>query len=261
MLILQDKIFISTRPAGNSKNLARLFERESAVLLEYPMIETVCKSLSPQEEDELKNIDLFHWLIFTSTNGIIFFFECLKKLTGTSLLPQSLKIGVIGKKTEETLNNFGYQASFKNPGTTSEDFANAFLTILKKSHRVNNIFLSLGNLARTVIEEKINTVANCTRIDVYETISPVHPDKKIKQQIECNNYHMLLFTSPSGLKNFMNLHPSLDTGKLQIACIGKTTANAAESMNIKPVIIAKTSTEAGLFESILLYYKSKKTIK
>jgi uroporphyrinogen-III synthase len=251
---LQDKVFISTRPRNESKELAELFSNAGATLLEFPMIEIQAATLSENEKEYFNGLTKFQWLVFTSANGVRYFFKNLKEIQSNTNLPETLQIAVIGNKTEKTLNEFGFSASFKNPGSTGEDFAESFIQEIKNGNTKPNILLALGNIARTVVHDELEKYASCTRINVYETTKPDSINKQVLKQIEDDNYALLIFTSPSGINNFLSLSDSLQKENIRIACIGETTAREARKNNITPKVIAKKSTTLGLFESISNFY-------
>jgi uroporphyrinogen-III synthase len=252
---LQDKVFISTRPKSESKELAELFSNAGATLLEFPMIQIQAATLSENEKEYFKGLAEFQWLIFTSPNGVRYFFKNLMEIQSNTNLPEALQIAVIGNKTEKTLNEFGFSASFKNAGYTGEDFAESFIPKLKDDDTKPNILLLLGNIARTVIQDKIAEYATCTRINVYQTTKPDSFGKQVLKQIENDNYALLIFTSPSGINNFLSLSNTIQKEDIRIACIGETTAREARKNDITPKVIAKKSTTLGLFESISNFYK------
>lgn len=253
--LLQNKIFISTRPEGQSGELVQLFTKAGATVIEMPLVKIEPKLLSENEKQYFKQLHNFNWLIFTSTNGVHCFFENLQEIQGNQILPESLQVAVIGNKTEQVLNSFGYKSAFTNPGSTGEDFAEYFVQKIQTENSKPNILLALGNIARNVIQNALNEFANCTRLNIYETKSPDYLDDKAIQLLLSDKYEMLLFTSPSGVKNFMKLSGNIQPEKLRIACIGETTSKAAIENNISPVVVAKNSTVADLFESVLNYYK------
>jgi uroporphyrinogen-III synthase len=97
-------------------------------------------------------------------------------------------------------------------------------------------------------------MANCIRIDFYTTVIPESVDQNIIQQIEENHYKMLIFTSPSGIKNFLKISRVKQPEKLRIACIGETTARTAKENNIEPLVVAEEASAKGLVNSIINYY-------
>lgn len=250
---LKNKVFISTRPQGQSDELARLFAGAGGRLIEMPLIQIQPAELSAEEKKWLSELEKFQWLVFTSPNGVRYFFETL----GSQKLPQSLQIGVVGNKTEKVLNQFGYHADFVNPGNTGEDFAEAFLREIKDEKKKPSVLLSLGNLARNVIEDKLKNYASCFRINIYETVSPENADENVLEMIKNDQYEMVIFTSPSGIENFLSLKNNIKKNRLRIASIGKTTAKSATENGIEPVVVAEEPSAKGLVQSIIKYYEQK----
>jgi uroporphyrinogen-III synthase len=251
---LKNKLFISTRPAGRSDEMKRLFENAGAKLLEMPLIKIEPLAISPENENRVKNIEQFDWLILTSANGVHFFFEKFNKISDNNNLPEKIKIAVIGNKTKNKLEEYGYQSDFTNPGNTAEDFSEAFLQHLQNEKEHPNVLLALGKLARTVIQEQLKNIANCTRIDLYTTVIPDTVDQNIMQQIKEDRYEMLIFTSPSGIKNFLKINGTKHIASLRVACIGETTARTAKENEIEPLVVAEDASAKGLVDSIINYY-------
>jgi len=245
--VLQNKLFISTRPKGQSDELRRLLATEGAGLMEMPLIEIRRLELSIQNKILLNKLEQFQWLIFTSPNGVRCFFTILKELE--VVLPSSIQIAVIGKKTGKTLNTFGYEPAFVNPGNTGEEFAAAFI-----QNTEPRILLALGNLARTHIQDELGDNAQCTRIDVYETVAPETIDEKTMERIQDDRYEMLIFTSPSAIQNFMKISKYIPAENIRVACIGQTTAREAQILGITPLAVAEDASAKGIVQSIIQYY-------
>lgn len=256
-LPLQNKLFISTRPTGASDELRFLLNEAGASLLEFPLIEIKPASLTSEEKQLFSRLEQFQWMILTSPNGVHYFFEILQEVTGTQKLPKSLQIAVIGKKTSKTLKKYRYTAAFVNPGSTAEDFAEPFARHIAAKNSKPKIVLPLGNLARTVIQDHLEKLADCTRINIYKTELPESVDKNMAEQIENENYDMLIFTSPSGIQNFLQLFPQLKNKNIRMACIGDITAGAARENGFEPLAVAESSSPTGIVESILNHYISK----
>lgn len=250
---LKNKLFISTRPKGQSNELNQLFETAGAQTIELPLIEIRPINLTTQEKIFIEKLETFNWLIFTSPNGIRYFFEILNQ-KGIKSLPRMIQIAVIGNKTEKTLATYGYSAAFVNPGNTGEDFAAAFSQKLKTDSPATKILLILGNLARTVIQDELSQYAECTRLNVYETAIPNSVDEKTVQYIMDNRYEMLIFTSPSAIQNFMKLIHNIPVENIRLACIGETTANEARKQGIQPLVVAEDASAKGIVEAIINYY-------
>jgi len=257
--LLENKIFISTRPADQSTELESLLTEESATLISMPTIEIRPLPLDEFSWLQLKNLESFNWIVFTSPNGLKFFFARLFDLQNNYGLPSHLKIGVVGKKTAAHLECYGTSAEFINLGNTAEDFSADFF------HRVNlgeRVLFPIGNLARSVIEDKISIKAICTRVLFYETVMPREINNEAISLIINNRYDMIILTSPSGCINLLQLvSEKMDSSTLRLVCIGQTTAAEVIRSGIEPLITAGLANSQGISSAIINYFQKKTTYK
>ena len=249
---LKNKVFISTRPKGKSEDLKRWFAEEGADLLELPMIEIRPVPLSAKMNDTLEHLDKFEWLVFTSPNGIRCFFKQLKTVQGNYSLPGKMKIATVGKKTASKLTPYGHSACFINHGQTGDEFAKELYGQIAEGEQV---LLSVGNLAGHLVEEKLSGKAHVLRLEMYQTVMPEVMNDDILRRIEADDYELIIFTSPSGIDNFRQLtKDTVEPSALRIACIGHTTAKAANKHGIEPVVVASMSNSEGLMAAIAGHY-------
>jgi uroporphyrinogen-III synthase len=256
-LRLKNKLFISTRPTESSSELTTLLSLEGATVLELPLIETKAAEITIEEKKYFLKLYQFYWVIFTSINGVRYFFDMMKEQTGSYYLPPGLKLAVIGSKTENRLKEYGYTASFVNPGSTAEEFSVSFLPYIENYNSRPVILLPLGNLARTIIQDYLKDIADCVRINIYKTVIPEYSDPDIIQRIRENRYDMIIFTSPSGIQNFLSIMPEAVNKNIRMACIGQVTYREAVEKGFDPVVTALKSSSRGIIDSILNYYISK----
>jgi uroporphyrinogen-III synthase len=253
--LLEHKVFISTRPEGQSAELENLLSEESATLLSMPTIDIRPLPLDEFGWTQLKNIDSFNWIVFTSPNGLRYFFERLFELQNNYGLPEHLKIAVVGKKTAANLECYGTSAEFINLGNTAEEFSVDFINRISEGER---IFFPIGNLARSVIETRISKKADCIRVLFYETVLPETTDDNTLQQIIKDQYDLIIVTSPSSCNNLLHLlSGKTDPTKLRLVCIGQTTSAEVIKNGIKPLITAGTATSQGIYTAILNYFQKK----
>ena len=253
--ILENKVFISTRPPGQSAELENLLAEEAATLIAMPTIQIKPLPLDDFGLAQLKNTDSFNWIVFTSPNGLKYFFAALFEIQNNYGLPEHLKIAVVGKKTAANLECYGTSASFINLGNTAEEFVTDFF------HRVapgEKVLFPIGNLARTVIEDKISKKAECTRILFYETVMPDVVNNEALNLVVNNQYDMIILTSPSGCTNLLQLiEGKADPAKLRLVCIGQTTSAEVIRNGIEPLITAATANSQGIYSAILNYFQKK----
>ena len=254
--MLENKTIISTRPLNNDGQLIELLRNDGAIYISLPMISTIMNVISQEEKNSISNLEEFDWLVFTSGNGIRFFFEHFTDLQSNKLLPDNLKTAVIGKATRNELEKFGIKATLESSGKTSLDLINELrIQIPKKSFP--KILLVQGNLAASTFEENLSSEANIQRINVYNTNPPDFVDVDSLLKIKTDKYDLILLSSPSAFHNLRKFLLPFQPNKLRFACIGPTTKKALEDFGIFPKVIAESTTSVGMYESIKNYFELK----
>jgi len=252
-MMLNEKILISTVSADKSSRIREIFEPLGAAVVDFPMTEIQSAGITEDDIKALKFIKKYHWIIFTSPNGVIHFYKLLKETTGISGIPSGIKTAAIGIKTASELEKRGRKPDYMGKGSTSEDLANELSAM--DSIKGCNILLPLGNLAASALEEKLNSSANVLRINVYDTVMRNITNDEPARLIRENRYHMVLLTSPSGVSGFADaLGNEISLGSIRAASIGKVTSAAAEQYGIRCLVTAARSTYEGLAEEIVNYY-------
>ena len=120
-MALKDKVIISTRPTEASDTLPEIIRSVGAKLFSLPMIEIVPSPLDPEMAQKLYNLELYEWIFFTSKNGVVNFFKQLIDANGSTELPKTVKLAVIGYKTGLELEYYGYAPTFISEENTAEE--------------------------------------------------------------------------------------------------------------------------------------------
>lgn len=250
---LSDKIFISTRPKNQNDELRKLIENEGAQLLEMPTIELQAAALDEEGLATFQHIGIFSWIVFTSPSGIHFFFSFLKEISGSYYLPASVKIAVVGKKTEQLLTEYGHEASLTNPGNTGAELA---MEMKKAVNHNDHILFPEGSLARGVVAEALSEITSCIPLVVYHNSMPETVDQQILHRIVEDQYDDIILTSPSGFINLLQVLPAdFNYKRLRLICIGTTTEAEVRSKGLVPVATAAMSNTQGIVQTILEVYQ------
>jgi len=252
-LPLYGKVFVSTRAIETGDTLPDLLSAQGATLLSLPMIEINPAALKLEERKKIEQLSSYDWLFFTSRNGVAHFFKQLIDLTGSSELPATLRVAVVGTKTASELEYYGYSPAFTGKEHGSAELAAEFL----ETHQPANqrILLALGNLADDTLKNRLGSENQVDRIDVYETCQPKSADPMVIKQIADGTYDLILFTSPSTFNHFVSIVDTNLLGNLKIGSIGTTTSKAIWEAGYEPLMTAKMSNTEGLTEAILQYYQ------
>ena len=250
---LQHKRIISTQAEDDGNALPGLLSEAGAEVILLPAIKIETAELTQKEATELKNLQIFNWVVFTSKNGVRHFFKQLLIHKGDTALPESLRIAAIGKRTAEELDYYGYAPTLTGSKNSAENLIDELLQ--KYAPESCHFLLPFGNLADRRVEEKLSKDNTVTRINIYKTVKPDKVNMEAMKAIEKGQYDLIVFTSPSAFHNFHDIGEDSRLAGLKIACIGETTAEAVRLMGCTPLVCAKNSSAEGLCEAIIDYYK------
>lgn len=124
---LQGRTIAVTRAEQQLGEARRLFEQAGATVLDLPAL-----VIGPPDEwgpldDALAELDEFHWLVVSSSNGVDAVEARLERL-GSSLArrPRSLKIAAVGRKTAARLEALGAPADFVPPQFVADSLIDHF---------------------------------------------------------------------------------------------------------------------------------------
>lgn len=250
--LLKNRRFIYTRSAGDSSELRAMLAEHGGNLIDLPTIVVAKKKLDSLSKTTLEQIQLFDWIILTSSNAVKYLFEHITELNPNFKFSDKIKFAVVGAQTGKALENYGYNYHYINSGITGVEFANELNQIIVSNQKaLYPTGILTGKNMENVLQNRI------TRINIYETIMPASIDNTIIKQIIDDNYDMLIFTSPSGFENLSQLVSSyIDITKIRAICIGTTTQQAMQIKGVQPLAVATTADSIGIAESIIEYYKS-----
>ncbi|MBN1850436.1 MAG: uroporphyrinogen-III C-methyltransferase [Deltaproteobacteria bacterium] len=251
------RIIITRAREQASEFLAQLTEL-GAECIEFPTIEIIPPSQWEDMDRAIRSLDRYQWLLFTSVNGVQYFFKRLEDLGKDVRGLKNMKVGAIGPKTAEAV----YAKGIKPDLVPDEYRAEAVVDAFKKQGAENlNILIPRAAEAREILPEELKKMG--ARVDVVEAYRTVMPDKgadKVKAMLQDGEIHMITFTSSSTVTNFVSMFES-DKDQLKhwmeksaVACIGPITAQTAEKNGLKVSVMPKDYTVEALTDAILQYY-------
>jgi uroporphyrinogen III methyltransferase/synthase len=257
---LLGKRVIVTRAREQASDLVRQLSDLGAECLEYPTIKIVpAEDLNPMDE-AIENLSAYDWIVFTSVNGVKFFFE---RLFETGLDVRNLnhiRTAAIGPATAEELFKFGLKSDIIPKNYRAESVVEAFR---KEEVDGKKVLLPRAGEARPVLPVELrNMGAEVDEVTAYLTEKVRDKADLLVSQLEEKTIDMITFTSSSTVKNFKSLLPPDKFTELidgaRIASIGPITTDTASEAGFKVDITAESYTIPGLCEAILKYYRNYK---
>lgn len=253
---LYGKKILTTRPYSQSKFFVEKLNNLGAETIEFPTIEISAPSSWNKLDKSLKQLKTTDWIIFTSANGVNYFFKRLfnKKLSIKSLL--HIKFAVIGEKTNEILTQYGISADLVPKEYRAEGLIEQFKSIDLIG---KNILIPRAKEARNILPKMLKRLgANVDVITVYENKVPGSlKSTKLISEIKKAAPDVITFTSPSTVNNFYSVF-KIDEKSFSnsiIASIGPVTNQALNNHGLEADITPKKYTTDSLIQEILKYFK------
>jgi uroporphyrinogen III methyltransferase / synthase len=249
------KKVLVTRTRKQASTLVKLFEEEGAETVEFPTIEII----PPESWDELdraiENLGLYNWLIFTSVNGVEFFFERLKVKNKSTVEFKGVKIATIGEQTGRAVENLGLGVDIIPHEFRAEGVIESFKEIDIKGKR---ILIPRAEEAREILPVELQKMGSEVNVvTAYRTKKP-DPERieEVKEMFRDREIDVLTFASSSTAKNFLSIFGKDKELLLKstIACIGPITAEPLREIGIEPQIIPKKYTIEELVREIVDYF-------
>ena len=232
------KRIVVTRAREQASELARLFEESGATVIQFPTIE-----IAPPESFDSLDVAVdkrFDWLVFTSTNGVIAFFERLfakgldvRALSGT-------RIACVGETTAAALRARGIV-----PDLVPDKFLSAALIphFDADLYRVRIAVIRAAEGRDEFIEEMRRRGAEVHLAVAYRTV-PVALNAG-----ELHDIDVVTFTSASTVDNFFAAAPNIDGALL--ASIGPTTSDAIRKHGRQPDLEASVASIQALHDAVV----------
>ena len=253
---LQGKVIISARPVTDNDTLKKYLSAKGAKVIDFPMIEFSASEIDYKIKNIFNELDSFHWLVFTSRNGVDYFFQAFSRLDSDKEALNHLKIAVVGKATAEEVRKYGLNPTLISSGNTSDDLMKELEAEIQNSVLTVKLLLSLGSMASDSLEKGLSRIADVTRINLYETSQPQSCSAETLSIIKNSKYNIITFTSPSQVQNFikiLNLKSKIVNSKFKMACIGKTTEKEILKHGMKPVLVS-TKSDGLIFAQEIEHY-------
>ena len=253
---LLGKRIVVTRARAQASDLVQTLTELGAECLEFPTIKVVPpRDITPLTR-AIEDINGFDWLVFTSVNGVRFFFDHLFEIKKDVRILGHLKFACIGPATMDELFKYGIVSDILPETYRAESVIEAFKD---QSIQGKNILLPRASKARTILPRELDRMgARVSEIFAYETVQVDDQKEALTTALEKGDIDMVTFTSSSTVTNFMNLvNPENSRrllGNIAVACIGPITRKSAEDLGLGVQVSSPTFTIQGLVESILNFY-------
>lgn len=252
------KRVLVTRARSQASELVDRIDDLGGEAIEFPVIRLQPPSnpTVQQELDQaLRRLGDFDWVLFTSPNGVSYFFERLRKLGVDIRSMYKARVGAVGPKTAELLAERGIVCEKLPAKFQGDGLLEAILPELKKGQQV---LLPRGDIARDYLPEKLAELGlTATEVDVYENVLEQESAGEVVELLQTGGIHVTTFTSSSTVTNLLEAlrkagieEPQKLLNQTAIVCIGPLTAKTAEENGLRLAAVSHEATIPSLVESL-----------
>jgi uroporphyrinogen III methyltransferase/synthase len=241
---LKGRTVMVTRPLAQSEEITSLLEHLGASVIHCPTIEVVEPADRASIDSAIDRLESYDWIIFTSSNGVEFFFRRLiERRKGAIDLPPRLITFAIGPATARALKAACGRADLVAAESKAEGALRAIIDHLGGQERLRGLrfLIPRAQIAREVLPVELGRLgAVVDAIETYRTVRPNLDSDALVQLFRERRIDAVTFTSPSTVSNFAHLVGMKNLSALfesvAVACIGPVTAQAAAEHGIRGVI-------------------------
>lgn len=255
------KRIMVTRTREQASDLVAGLEEFGANCFEYSTINI--KPVDSYEilDSEIERLEEYHWILFTSLNGVKYFFE---RLHAKGMDARDLKgpdIAAIGKSTADLLLTYGINADLIPNTFTGEGLATSLLDLGVEGR---NILIPRALHGREILPETLRGAgAQVTVAPVYRNC-PAEGDREVMRSLlNEKGIDMVTFTSSSTVRNFLAM---VDAGSqeelkeiltgVKIAAIGPITAKTVTDNGLDVDVQPEEHTIPEMIRAVVDYYSA-----
>jgi uroporphyrinogen III methyltransferase / synthase len=263
---LVGRTIVITRATDQAGEFVAELEQYGAAVIICPTIE-VCPLDNYERLDEaVANLYGYDWVIFTSVNGVEYFFQRLNSAGHNASLLDELRVCAIGEATAERLHKLQIHVDVIPDDFKAEGIFDALTRYVGGPEQLQrlNILIPRASVARDFLPKALEAAG--ARVDVvpaYRTALPADADRGRVAAMLSGSADCIAFTSSSTVSNLARLFDTNDLSSalagVVIACIGDITASTATKLGLKVEIQPDQFTTPSLARAIASYFSPKDT--
>lgn len=250
------KRILVTRSREQASVLSRAIAELGGEALEFPTIEIAPPRDYGPLDKAIRGIGTYNWIVFTSVNGVRFFFNRLRALGGDVRDLAGVRICAIGPVTRQVLEQRGLLIDYVPVEYQAASIARGMKNLVRPGDR---ILLPRADIAPKMLADALEDMgAGVDDVTAYRTVPGSGDAGVIRRMFETGRIHMVTFTSSSTVRNFVSSIGTDEVGDLlkgvAVACIGPVTADTARGFGLQAGVVADEYTIDGLVAAIKRYF-------
>jgi uroporphyrinogen-III synthase len=224
-----------TRPAGSSAGWRMRLEAQGAEVIDLPLIK-VSKDVDLHTLNEvLQEMGSYEWVIFTSANGVKYFFEEFIRVHEDIRALGLVRIAAVGEATAAAIRDLHLRVDLQPKKASGEELAREL--IKRESMDSAKVLVVTGNRNRDTLIELLHEARTIVdQLPVYKTEENDLAADPVAGDFRAKGADAILFASPSAVQSFFDqaaaLKLSAKARKPLAGSIGATTTATMKQLGL-----------------------------
>lgn len=249
---LSGKRIVVTRTRKQAGALSGQLRDFGAEVIELPTIRIEPPSDLRAFAELVQDAHGYDWIVFTSPNGVMAFFEMFYKLYDDAREIGGARIAAIGPATAQRVRDFHLKVDLQ----PDEFVAEAVVREFKKEGDIENlrILIARAEEARDLLPKELGALGAIVDVAfAYRTVAETSDRTNARSRLATEGADMITFTSSSTVENFLALGLAWPAG-MEVASIGPITSQTARDRDLTIGVEATRHDIPGLVEAILRHF-------
>jgi uroporphyrinogen III methyltransferase/synthase len=247
------KRILVTRPRQQADDMLRRLEQLGAVAFALPAVAIGEPADWSPVDRALADLRRYHWLVFTSANGVHALIRRLRHLGRDIRTFGSLHLAAIGPATAEALRGYHLEPDVVPPRFDSETLA----AVLCQCAAGKRVLLARADRGRDVLREELARVAEVEPVAVYSQTDAMTAGSAALERLKRGDIEYITITSSNIARA---LYKAVDSatrerilrGEIELVSISPLTSSTIRELGWPVAAEATCATVAGVIDALVL---------
>ena len=240
------RVLVAGSP-GTSAELRRRLSELGADVVSQPAIRLTDPEDWGPVDAVLNKLDQYDWLVFSSKNGVDYFFRRLFDSGGDARRLGSVKLAAVGSGSAEQLAQYSLKVDLVPEEFNAESLAEA----LAGEAKGKRFLLARASRGRDVLADELQQAGGqVDQIVVYDSVDVEAPYAEVAAALSAGEIDWVTVTSSATAKSLARLYGDA-LRQARLASISPLTSSVLKDLGYEIAAEASPHTMAGLTEAIL----------
>jgi uroporphyrinogen III methyltransferase/synthase len=241
-----------TRPRHQASEMAARLEERGAVVSLLPAVEIREPEDWTAVDRALDQLASYHWLVFTSANGVEALIRRLLHSGRDLRALGGLRLAVIGPATADALRRYHLEPDLVPPAYDSESLA----SVLREQAAGRRVLLARADRGREVLRQQLAGVAAVEQIAVYSQVDAIDPRSEALEALRQGEIDFVTLTSSNIARSLVRALDEaalqrIRSGTVRLISISPVTSAVIGELGLPVAAEAREFTAEGVVQALL----------